>query len=148
MWFFSSPFFFLPRLFCSISFNRVFGRFVRGVQKQKRDKKTWKIFRSRQKKELLTYVTLFFPRRPLTTDHRPQTNSKGTGPREINAVAIQTTFNSPSISAVSAAAKIVRRWPWPKWLCGVVAPALPQRIFEVQLRVPWRGKKIHKKRRK
>jgi hypothetical protein len=68
MRFFFPPFFFpLLRLFCSIFFNRVFGRFVtRGVQKRDQ-KKSHENLLSFQKKYLLTYVASFFIflRRPL-----------------------------------------------------------------------------------
>jgi hypothetical protein len=55
---FFPPVFFTPgsRLFCSIFFPRVFGRFLsRGVQKRKDKKKSQNFFRGRQKKEL-TYL--------------------------------------------------------------------------------------------
>jgi hypothetical protein len=65
--FFPPFFFFLPRLFCSIFFYRVFGRFVtRGVQKRHK-KKSRENLLSFQKKHSLTYVAFFFffLRRPL-----------------------------------------------------------------------------------
>jgi hypothetical protein len=57
---FFPPFFFYPRLFCSIFFYSVLGRFVtRGVQKRDK-KKSRENLLGFQNKHLLTYVSFFF----------------------------------------------------------------------------------------
>jgi hypothetical protein len=85
-----------PRLFGSIFFNRVFGRFVtRGVQKRDK-KKSREILLSFQKKHSLTYVTFFFFAAPLA----PTTPSTETAVLELKSTAFDACHIGPARGAL------------------------------------------------